>query len=185
MLGMTLQRRPQPLRLARRLPLAQPRRRASARAAAIAVTEAKAGVGAMDVAAMARRAKLGVKATVKAAGIAVAVAAARVVEKRAAKGRISHEDIFELHRRLTADVMDQGEAGQYRSISVRVGRHMPPPPHEVSGLMSELIEWWNKREVGDHAWVVDAKAITANGFNLDIKNPSAQEDFEHLPPEVL
>jgi type I restriction enzyme M protein len=48
-----------------------------------------------------------------------------------------------------------------------------------------LIEWWNKREVGDHAWVVDAKAITANGFNLDIKNPSAQEDFEHLPPEVL
>jgi type I restriction enzyme M protein len=48
-----------------------------------------------------------------------------------------------------------------------------------------LIEWWNKREVNDHAWVVDAKAITANGFNLDIKNPSAQEDFEHLPPEVL
>lgn len=72
----------------------------------------------------------------------------RYVEKRAAKStaksRITHEDIFELHRRLTADVMDQGEAGQYRSISLRVGRHMPPPPQDVSGLMSELIEWWNR-----------------------------------------
>ena len=71
----------------------------------------------------------------------------RYVEKRAKKTKISHEDIFELHRLLTADVMDQGEAGRYRSISVRVGRYVPPPPNEVSGLMFELLEWWNKESV--------------------------------------
>lgn len=71
----------------------------------------------------------------------------RYVEKRAKKTKISHEDIFELHRLLAADVMDQGEAGRYRSISVRVGRYVPPPPNEVSGLMFELLEWWNKESV--------------------------------------
>ncbi|MBI3772889.1 MAG: Fic family protein [Gammaproteobacteria bacterium] len=39
--------------------------------------------------------------------------------------------------------MDQGEAGKYRMISVRVGRYLPPPPDAVSGLMFELLEWWN------------------------------------------
>jgi Fic family protein len=68
----------------------------------------------------------------------------RFVEKRAANSRISHEDIFELHHLLAADVMDQGEAGRYRSISVRVGHHVPPPPHEIPGLMFDLLEWWNK-----------------------------------------
>jgi len=41
-------------------------------------------------------------------------------------------------------VMDQGTAGRYRTIAVRVGRHVPPPPEEVSGLMFELLAWWNK-----------------------------------------
>ena len=27
--------------------------------------------------------------------------------------------------------------------------------------------------------------IVENGYNLDIKNPSAGEEFEHLPPERL
>jgi len=27
--------------------------------------------------------------------------------------------------------------------------------------------------------------IVESGFNLDIKNPSGKEDFEHLPPEQL
>jgi Fic family protein len=40
--------------------------------------------------------------------------------------------------------MDQGEAGRYRTIRVRVGAHVPPPPDQVSGLMFELLEWWNK-----------------------------------------
>lgn len=68
----------------------------------------------------------------------------RYVEKNARKSRLVHDDILELHRLLAGDVMDQGEAGRYRNIAVRVGRYVPPPPHEVSGLMFELLEWWNK-----------------------------------------
>jgi len=67
----------------------------------------------------------------------------RYVEKQAGKTTIRHEDIFELHRILAGGVMDQGEPGRYRSIAVRVGNHLPPAPSEVSGLMFELLEWWN------------------------------------------
>lgn len=69
----------------------------------------------------------------------------RYVEKHARKKKIRHEDIFELHRLLADTVMDQGEAGRYRSIAVRVGRHVPPPAADVSGLMFELLEWWNTK----------------------------------------
>ncbi len=70
----------------------------------------------------------------------------RFVEKRAAKTKaITHEDLFRLHTLLAKGVMDQGEAGRYRSIQVRVGRHLPPAPNMVSGLMRELLDWWNKR----------------------------------------
>ena len=69
----------------------------------------------------------------------------RYVGKNADKKTLRHEDILKLHRILAADVMDQGDAGRYRSIAVRVGRYLPPPPSDVSGLMFELLEWWNKR----------------------------------------
>jgi type I restriction enzyme M protein len=32
---------------------------------------------------------------------------------------------------------------------------------------------------------VPASQIAASGYNLDIKNPSARQDLEHLPPEQL
>src|SRR5579859_6703480 len=67
----------------------------------------------------------------------------RYVEKTAGKKTIRHDDILKLHRLLAGDVMDQGEAGRYRTIPVRVGRYVPPPPETVSGLMSELLDWWN------------------------------------------
>jgi Fic family protein len=70
----------------------------------------------------------------------------RFVEKRAStENPITHEDLFRLHTLLAKGVMDQGEAGCYRSIRVRVGRHLPPPPEMVSGLMRELLNWWNKK----------------------------------------
>ena len=69
----------------------------------------------------------------------------RYVEKNAARKTLRHEDIFKLHRLLAAEVMDQGDAGRYRTIAVRVGKFLPPPPADVSGLMFELLEWWNKR----------------------------------------
>jgi Fic family protein len=67
----------------------------------------------------------------------------RYVEKHAAKKILRHADILELHRILAGEVMDQGEAGKYRMMAVRVGQYLPPPPDAVSGLMFELLEWWN------------------------------------------
>ena len=67
------------------------------------------------------------------------------VEKTAALEAVRHDDLFDLHRILAKGVMDQGEAGRYRTISVQVGKHMPPAPADVSGLMFELLDWWNRR----------------------------------------
>jgi len=67
----------------------------------------------------------------------------RFIETKAGKKSVTHEDVFTLHRILAAEVMDQGTAGRYRTIRVRVGRHIPPPPEDVSGLMFELLTWWN------------------------------------------
>jgi len=69
----------------------------------------------------------------------------RHVEKQTGKETIRHEDLFELHRILAGGVMDQDVAGRYRSIAVRVGTYIPPAPAEVSGLMFELLEWWNSK----------------------------------------
>lgn len=68
----------------------------------------------------------------------------RFIEKRARKKGITHEDVLKLHSIIGTEVMDQGRAGRYRDILVRVGRYLPPPPEAVSGLMAELLEWWNK-----------------------------------------
>lgn len=71
----------------------------------------------------------------------------RYVEKNAKKRNIRHEDVFKLHRILADGVMDQGDAGRYRTIAVRVGDYFPPPPGDVSGLMMELLDWWNAVEL--------------------------------------
>jgi len=75
-------------------------------------------------------------------------AALRRVEKQAKKERVTHEDLFRLHAIIAGQVMDQGEAGRYRAIRVRVGRYYPPPPEDVSGLIFELLEWWRKDAPG-------------------------------------
>src|SRR5687767_2570477 len=74
-------------------------------------------------------------------------AALRYVEKHAKKKTIRHDEVLALHRILAKGVMDQGEAGRYRSMAVRVGRYVPPAPQLVSGLMFELLEWWNQRAI--------------------------------------
>ena len=71
-------------------------------------------------------------------------AALRFVETNADKKSITHEDILRLHKIIAGEVMDQGTAGRYRTIAVQVGRYIPPTPEEVSGLMFELLEWWNE-----------------------------------------
>ena len=67
----------------------------------------------------------------------------RFIEKHHNEKRIVHEDMLSLHGIVASDVMDQGGAGRYRDIMVRVGSYLPPAPEMVSGLMSELLEWWN------------------------------------------
>lgn len=71
------------------------------------------------------------------------LAGLRFVEKSARKKIIAHNDIFKLHRLIASDVMDQGVAGQYRKINVRVGHYVAPPYAKVKPLMSDLLVWWN------------------------------------------
>jgi Fic family protein len=72
----------------------------------------------------------------------------RFIEKSARKSRFTHEDIFRLHEIIAGEVMDQGQAARYRTVPVRVGAYVPPPPDDVSGLMFELLEWWTKDALG-------------------------------------
>ncbi len=68
----------------------------------------------------------------------------RYVEEHAGTETVRHDDVFALHRILAAGVMDQGEAGRYRTMQVQVGGYLPPAPSDVSGLMFELLDWWNR-----------------------------------------
>jgi Fic family protein len=71
----------------------------------------------------------------------------RFVEKNAARTLITHREVLKLHRIMAGAVMDQGTAGQYRTIRVRVGAYVPPPPRQVEPMMSDLLTWWNKESV--------------------------------------
>src|SRR5436190_3016620 len=71
------------------------------------------------------------------------LAALRHIEKHSAKKTITQTDVLGLHRMLADKVMDQGDSGKYRTIAVRVGNYRPPAASLVSGLMFELLSWWN------------------------------------------
>jgi Fic family protein len=73
------------------------------------------------------------------------LAGLRFIERHAKKKRITHDEVLTLHAVIASSVMDQGQAGRYRNIRVRVGRYLPPAPEMVSGLMAELLEWWRAR----------------------------------------
>ncbi len=82
----------------------------------------------------------------------------RFIEKNAGTKRITHENVLRLHAIIAGGVMDQGRAGQYRTMAVRVGRFVPPPANEVSGLMHELLAWWNTR-AGDLSPVISSAVL--------------------------
>lgn len=67
----------------------------------------------------------------------------RFIERHTALDPIDHDAILKLHRIIATGVMDQGTSGKYRMIRVRVGPYVPPNPEDVSGLMRELLAWWN------------------------------------------
>src|SRR5438105_5036534 len=71
----------------------------------------------------------------------------RFIEKSVNKRPITRQEVLKLHGIIASGVMDQGIAGRYRDIRVRVGRYLPPPPEQVSGLMAELLEWWNTQSL--------------------------------------
>jgi cell filamentation protein, protein adenylyltransferase len=67
----------------------------------------------------------------------------RFVEKNSKRETITHTEVLKLHRIMAGDVMDQGKAGEYRSIRVKVGDYIAPSPQRVKPMMSDLLEWWN------------------------------------------
>ena len=57
---------------------------------------------------------------------------------------------------------------------------------------AHCLAWWPNREENDRAWrvkVEDVLKYDESGAllsaNLDVKNPNAAADLEHLPPEQL
>jgi type I restriction enzyme M protein len=50
---------------------------------------------------------------------------------------------------------------------------------------ADCIAWWDNRQENERAWRVPVEQLLANDCNLDIKNPNARQDFEHMPPEQL
>lgn len=73
------------------------------------------------------------------------LAGLRFVEKNQKKKVIVRPDLFRLHKIIASGVMDQGEAGRYRTFRVRVGVYLPPPAKEVPQLMQQYLEWWNSK----------------------------------------
>lgn len=73
------------------------------------------------------------------------LAGLRFIEKNQNKKIITRADLFRLHKIIASDVMDQGEAGCYRTFGVRVGFYSPPPAEKVPSLMRDYLEWWNKK----------------------------------------
>ncbi len=45
--------------------------------------------------------------------------------------------------------------------------------------------WWNDRVENERAWRVPIADIEANGFNLDLRNPTRPDDLAHRPPSEL
>lgn len=76
-------------------------------------------------------------------------AALRFVEKNSSKKIILKKDLLRLHKIVSEGVMDQGDAGEFRKIAVKVGNYFPPKPAVVPQLTRELLEWWNSLS---HKW---------------------------------
>jgi len=72
-------------------------------------------------------------------------AALRFIEKNASKKNISEKDLLKLHKIISGNVMDQGSAGEFRKIAVRVGNYFPPKPEVVKKLAGDLLDWWNEQ----------------------------------------
>src|SRR4029077_13560938 len=64
----------------------------------------------------------------------------RFVQKNAHRRGITHAELLKLHRIMVDEVMDQGKAGEYRTIRVKVGDYIAPAPGKVQPMMSDLLK---------------------------------------------
>src|SRR5207302_7605772 len=68
--------------------------------------------------------------------VANCFAGLRFVEKNAKADTVTHAQILKLHRIMAGDVMEQGKAGEYRTIRVKVGNYIAPRAEDVKPMMS-------------------------------------------------
>ena len=61
----------------------------------------------------------------------------------------------------------------------------PLHSERIRAHRGRCLTWWQDRQENERAWKVPAAELLANGCNLDLKNPHARQDLEHLPPEQL
>ncbi|MDR2219484.1 MAG: type I restriction-modification system subunit M [Methylobacillus sp.] len=47
------------------------------------------------------------------------------------------------------------------------------------------LAWWNDRKETPHSWKVSAADVIAKNYNLDVKNPNAKQELEHIAPMEL
>jgi len=111
-----------------------------------------------DVRALAEGRDLPVRAERHRREVLNSFAGLRFIEKNFEKTPITEEDLLSLHGIIAGGVMQQGRAGEYRTISVSVGFHVPPPPGEIAGLMREYVEWWNSA-AGDLSPVISSSIL--------------------------
>lgn len=65
------------------------------------------------------------------------------VQKRGKNAPITQRDIFQLHKMIADEAVDEGPIGAYRSRNVRAGLHVAPDWQAVPKLMNQLLAWLN------------------------------------------
>lgn len=48
---------------------------------------------------------------------------------------------------------------------------------------ADCIAWLDNRQESERVWHAPVEQLLASDCNLDMKNPNARQDFEHMPPE--
>jgi type I restriction enzyme M protein len=99
--------------------------------------------------------------------------------------------VFAPYTAIPTNVLFFDRSGQTREVwfyeqPVPEGRKnysktLPIQYEEFAGCLA----WWKDRQENERAWKVPVSQILENGCNLDIKNPHARQELQHLPPETL
>jgi len=54
---------------------------------------------------------------------------------------LSQKKLLELHKIVMQDILAT-DLGKYRTVQVFIGKHVPPPPEKVPGLMKDIFTWY-------------------------------------------